>query len=126
LWIADARGGVICINSKGEQKLIKNESESKDVLDDRVVEDQPNGMPFDKDGNILIANFGKGCLETLDIHTGKRQVRLDNINGKPSGKVNFVLRDSKDRIYVTISTRHLDWDKAISPNVKDGYIILLD
>jgi gluconolactonase len=35
--------------------------------------------------------------ETVTLH--------DNIDGKPMGKVNFVLRDSKNRIWITISTR---------------------
>jgi sugar lactone lactonase YvrE len=40
--------------------------------------------------------------------------------------VNFVLRDRKNRIWLTISTRIKNWMKAISPNISDGYIALAD
>jgi hypothetical protein len=36
---------------------------------------------------------------------GSSRVRADSVDGEPIGKVNFVLRDSRDRIWVTISTR---------------------
>jgi sugar lactone lactonase YvrE len=42
------------------------------------------------------------------------------------GKVNFVLRDSKDRIWITVSTRVNPWDRAVNAALADGYIALLD
>jgi sugar lactone lactonase YvrE len=42
------------------------------------------------------------------------------------GKVNFVLRDSKDRLWITISTRVNPWSDAVTPGLADGYICLLD
>jgi gluconolactonase len=53
-------------------------------------------------------------------------VLYDRIDGEPIGKVNFVLRDSKNRIWLTISTRIKNWMKAVSPNIADGYIALAD
>ena len=44
----------------------------------------------------------------------------------PSARSIFVLRDSKDRIYLTISTKIKNWMSAMSPNVCDGYIALAD
>jgi sugar lactone lactonase YvrE len=38
------------------------------------------------------------------------------------GKVNFVLRDSKDRIWVTISTRIKNWMHALRTDLADGYL----
>jgi sugar lactone lactonase YvrE len=40
--------------------------------------------------------------------------------------VNFVLRDSKNRLWVTVSTRTKNWMSAMSPNVRDGFIALYD
>ncbi len=40
--------------------------------------------------------------------------------------MNFVLRDSKNRIWLTVSTRIKNWMKAISANISDGYIALAD
>ena len=54
------------------------------------------------------------------------RVLVDRIDGEPIGKVNFVLRDSKDRLWITVSTRIVNWMKAISPNIRDGFIALYD
>jgi hypothetical protein len=37
-----------------------------------------------------------------------------------------VLRDSRNRIWLTISTRIKNWMQAVSPNIADGYIALAD
>ena len=51
-----------------------------------------------------------------------RRVLADTIDGQPIGKVNFVLRDSKDRLWVTISTKFKNWMHALRTDLKDGYI----
>jgi sugar lactone lactonase YvrE len=85
----------------------------------------PNGLAFAKNGDLLISNFGTDRLERM-TRSGNTTVLLDQIDGKPIGKVNFVLRDSKDRIWITVSTRVNPWTAAISKSLADGYIVLLD
>ena len=46
----------------------------------------------------------------------------ESIDGEPIGKVNFVLRDSKDRIWITISTKIKNWMHALRRDLPDGYI----
>jgi hypothetical protein len=53
---------------------------------------------------------------------GLSRVLADTIDGEPIGKVNFVLRDSRDRIWITISTRIKNWMHALRTNLADGYI----
>src|SRR5712672_1697046 len=36
------------------------------------------------------------------------------------------MRDSRDRIWITVSTRVNPWDKALRSTLADGYILLLD
>ena len=57
---------------------------------------------------------------------GKTTVLYDEIDGEPIGKVNFVLRDTKERLWLTVSTRIKNWMEAISPNVSDGFIAMAD
>ena len=64
----------------------------------------PNGLAFADNGDIYISNFGSDCLEIM-TREGDTRVLIDAIDGQPIGKVNFVLRDSKDRIWLTISTK---------------------
>jgi gluconolactonase len=81
----------------------------------------PNGLAFARNGDFLIANFGTDCLEVM-TRDGKSRVLADTIDGQPIGKVNFVLRDSKDRLWVTVSTRIKNWMHALRTDLKDGYV----
>ncbi|MFZ0449411.1 MAG: SMP-30/gluconolactonase/LRE family protein [Desulfatiglandaceae bacterium] len=130
LWSADARGGVVRISPNGEQEIITQSfiSTFGDAIDEasRFTEGTlPNGLAFAENGDILISNFGTDVLEVM-TRDGTTSLLYDTIDGMPIGKVNFVLRDSKNRIWLTISTRTKNWMKTISPNISDGYIALAD
>jgi len=130
LFTADARGGVMEIRTDGTQSLIAQASERKfdlagDAASSLLTGTLPNGLAFDRDGNFLISNFGTDRLERMD-RTGATTVLADTIDGKPMGKVNFVLRDSKDRMWVTISTMVNPWSDAICQDLGDGYLVLFD
>ena len=81
----------------------------------------PNGLAFARNGDILISNFGTDCLEMM-TRDGDSRVLADTIDGEPIGKVNFVLRDSKDRIWITVSTRIKNWMHALRTDLADGYL----
>ena len=53
---------------------------------------------------------------------GSTTVLADTIEGEPIGKVNFVLRDSKGRIWITVSTRIKNWMHALRTDLPDGYV----
>jgi sugar lactone lactonase YvrE len=130
LWAADARGGVARISPDGAQEIITQSFDAtfREASDDasRFTEGTlPNGLAFAENGDILISNFGTDVLEVM-ARDGETRLLYDTIDGEPIGKVNFVLRDSKNRIWLTISTRIKNWMKAISPNISDGYIALAD
>jgi gluconolactonase len=130
LWSADARGGVVKILPGGSQKIVTQSfDESFSSVDDdarRFTEGTlPNGLAFAENGDILISNFGTDVLEVM-TRDGQTRLLYDSIDGKPIGKVNFVLRDRKNRIWLTISTRIKNWMTAISPKIADGYIALAD
>jgi sugar lactone lactonase YvrE len=126
LWAADARGGVIRIDPNEKQTVIQQKQLSSFANADSeanryLTGTLPNGLAFARNGDFLIANFGTDCLEVM-TRGGDSHVIADNIDGLPIGKVNFVLRDSKDRLWVTISTRIKNWMHALRTDLKDGYI----
>lgn len=130
LWSADARGGVVHIRPDGTQELISQTAsrgfvEAADEEARFVSGTLPNGLAFARNGDVLISNFGTDRLEVM-TRSGETRVLVDTIDGQAIGKVNFVLRDSKDRIWLTISTRTKNWMRAMSPNVRDGYVALYD
>jgi len=126
LWSADARGGVVRISPDGKQQIITQQrsghfqgvtSEATRYLEGTL----PNGLAFARNGDILISNFGTDCLELM-TRDGATKVLADSIDGEPIGKVNFVLRDSRDRIWITVSTRIKNWMHALRTDLPDGYI----
>lgn len=130
LWAADARGGVVHIRPDGSQSIITQKRtngidvSSSDVS--RFFEGTlPNGLAFAQNGDIYISNFGTDCLELMK-RTGETTVLFDTIDGKEIGKVNFVLRDTKDRLWITITTMKKNWIDALVPDLTDGYIARYD
>lgn len=130
LWAADARGGVMRIATDGSQQLIVQSADAHfdlaaDAAGSLLGGTLPNGLAFAANGDLLIANFGTDRLERM-TRSGKTRLLLDRIDGQPLGKVNFVLRDRQDRIWITISTLANPWSAAICSTLADGYIVLLD
>ena len=130
LWSADARGGLMRIDPDGRQTLVTlNHDRHWDLAardaDKLQSGTLPNGLAFASNGDFLIANFGTDRLERMS-RDGVITVLLDKIDGKPLGKVNFVLRDRQDRIWITVSTMVNPWSDAIRTGLPDGSLILLD
>jgi gluconolactonase len=126
LWSADARGGVMRISPGGAQQIVTQRSSQRfgkaDSEASRYLEGTlPNGLAFAQSGDFLISNFGTDCLELM-TPDGVTQVLADNIDGEPVGKVNFVLRDSRGRIWVTVSTKIKNWMHALRTDLADGYL----
>ena len=126
LWSADARGGVVRIDPTGRQEIITQRKsgffEGANSEASRYLEGTlPNGLAFARNGDFLISNFGTDCLEIM-CRDGTTRVIASSIDGAPVGKVNFVLRDSKDRVWVTVSTRVRNWMQALRVDLADGYL----
>ena len=135
LWSADARGGVMRIAPDGTQRFIGQRADERfesaaaatsDELEHKYTTGTlPNGLAFAANGDILISTFGTDCLEVM-TRDGATRTLVDRIDGQPIGKVNFVLRDSKDRVWITVSTRVNPWTTAASSRVRDGFIAVLE
>jgi len=130
LWSADARGGVMRIAPDGTQRFVGQRADDRfakaaDPHERFMKGTLPNGLAFTRSGDFIIANFGTDALELMD-REGRSRVLYDSIDGKPIGKVNFVLRDSRDRLWVTVSTRVNPWVEAVRPDLADGYLALAD
>ncbi len=135
LWSADARGGVMRLRHDGSQTFIGQRASerfgnaaaaSAGDLESKFTQGTlPNGLAFAANGDILISNFGTDLLEVM-TRDGSTRTLIDRIDGAPIGKVNFVLRDSMERIWITVSTRVNPWTTAAASRVRDGYIALVD
>lgn len=132
LWTADARGGAMRIALDGQQRLVVPSTvpgaEAPADFEARSVQSQgslPNGMAFLPGGEIVVANWG---TDSVEVMTWDGQVRrlFDRIDGKPLGKANFVLRDRRGRIWLTVTTQTKPWTDSINARASDGYVALID
>jgi gluconolactonase len=134
IWTADARGGVMKITPDGNQELLLSDYGKSVALDggksfeDRYIQSQgslPNGICFDKSGNFIIANWGTDQIELM-TKEGQITTLITEIDGKSLGKANFPLRDSKGRIWFTVTTRSNPWTDQLNTKACDGYIAMID
>lgn len=127
VWTADARG-VMRIAADGSQTLIRQTGVADRELNAESLVlggSLPNGIAFNREGQILIANFGTDAIELM-TRDGDTRTLYSQIDGQPLGKTNFVLTDSKGRIWFTVTTRQVPWTKSINEKTADGYVGLID
>jgi gluconolactonase len=130
LWSADARGGVMRIDPDGSQALVAQVVDSRFAesdSDDRYTMQGtlPNGLAFTPEGDFVIANFGTDAIELM-TRSGESRTLYTEIDGEPLGKTNFVLTDSRGRLWFTVTTRLQPWTRSINEHAPDGYVGLID
>ncbi len=115
----------------GQQTLITPSilrDETQESFEDRYVQAQgslPNGLCFAENGDFIIANWGTDSLQRM-TRDGKLHTLYTEIDGVPLGKTNFPLRDSKNRLWFTVTTRETPWSAQINTRTRDGYIGVID
>lgn len=118
IYSADWKGGVSCLRPDGTVELILAEKPDIDL--------KPNGIALCPDGSFLLANIGDdGGLYRLQ-RNGDLAAELTVVDGIQLPPSNFVMIDNKNRIWLTVSTRHRPRALAYRPDVADGFIVLLD
>lgn len=135
VWTADARGGVVKLDHQGLQAIVTpytgedlTNFEEMSSLESRYIQAKgslPNGLCFDQNGDFIIANWGTNHIEKM-TREGRMRTILTEIDGKPMGKTNFPLRDSKGRIWFSVTTRTEPWSDQINTRETDGYLALMD
>lgn len=119
IWCSDSRGGATKIAASGEQTLVLQQPA------EHFHGSAPNGLALDRSGAVVIANFGTDRVETMSP-SGTSSVLFDAVGGEWPGKVNFVLCDSRDRLWITISTMQRTSPPSLRPDVEDGRILLYE
>ena len=121
IFAADWRGGVSHLRPDGGQLLYLGASA------DLPEGPRPNGIALEPDGSFLFANLGThiGGVWRID-RTGQIRPVLTHVDGNVIPPSNFVTRDLRGRLWLTISTRlsprSLDYRRTAS----SGFIVLAD
>ena len=114
LYCSDGRGHLMHIAASGTQTKIPSSP---------LEGAEPNGFARLKDGRFVVADFSRQLVWIIDTD-GTPSILLDSIDGKPLGKVNFVLADKWDRLWITISSRKPDLVDAVNSD-GSAYVILI-
>ncbi|MFM8376112.1 MAG: SMP-30/gluconolactonase/LRE family protein [Phenylobacterium sp.] len=89
----------------------------------------PNGINMDREGRILIANFGiydreEGPLQRFDPATGLHETLVAAVGGRRLTSANYPVMDHDGNIWCANSTHAETWPQALDGRA-DGFIFVL-
>jgi sugar lactone lactonase YvrE len=88
---------------------------------------RPNGIALEPGGSFLVAHLGLADGGLFRLHAdGHVETIIDNIDGAPIPPCNFPLRDSRGRIWLTVSTRVAPRADDYRPSAASGFIALVE
>ena len=119
---SDWRGGVVRIHPRGSQTLFRGTAEpGQPIL-------HPNGIALEPDGSILIADLSEARAGVWRFHpsAGIEEPFLLDVDGEPLPPVNFVYRDRKGRVWITVSTTRTPRALDYRPTASSGFIVLVE
>ena len=118
VFVPEWPGGVTAVHPDGRTETWRATSTTMDL--------RPNGIALAADGSFLIANLGDdGGIWRLD-RSGLLTPVLLEVDGVPIPPANFVTIDEQDRIWISVSTRHVPRQQAWRADVADGFVVLID
>lgn len=118
VFVSDWRGGVTVIRADGTQHTW--------LARTRAVDLRPNGIAFAPDGSFLLANLGDDGGVWQLRQDGALLPFLTEVDGVPLPPANFVTVDRSGRTWISVSTRQRPRQRAWRPDVRDGFVVLVD
>ena len=118
VFVPDWRGGVTRIAPDGSQQTWLARAPA--------IELRPNGIALTRDGSFLLANLADSGGVWRLRRDGELEPFLTEIDGVPLPPVNFVVEDSQERTWISVSTRKVPRQQAWRPDVADGFVVLVD
>ena len=88
---------------------------------------RPNGIALEHGGTILLAHMGdtKGGIYRMRI-SGEIEQVVTTVESKPMPPANFVVQDSKQRIWITVSTRKTPRATDYRAGANSGFIAVAE
>ena len=123
IWVSHALpgggGGVARLDEAGvPHPLIARGDAPLDLM--------PNGWSMEPGGSFLLANLADSGGVWRLAANGECAPVLMEIDGHALPPVNFVHRDERGRLWVSVSTWRVPRDRAFHRDVADGFVILVD
>jgi gluconolactonase len=121
VYFSDITFTTLCKDASGKFAQAGNiwqyDPKTKQATIFRSPSGMSNGMKFDAEGNLIIAegaDFGGRRLTKTDMKTGKSYILSGLFNGQPYNALNDLTIDEKGRIYFT-DPRYLGWEPMNQP-----------
>lgn len=112
IFISDLPGGIMQISPDGSRTRLGN------------IAGVPNGIAMDADRNLIVTDIENGRLWKI-ARDRTQELILASVDGSPLGALNFVMVDSTNAIWASVSTRTSPRSLALADPRPDGYIIRL-
>ncbi len=120
VYAADWRGGVLKIAADGSQTLFTGLAPDGKGL-------KPNGIALRADGSFLIADLSPESGGVFHLQrNGQFRPLLEQVDGVDLPPTNYVLEDSRGRVWVTVSTRKKPRALGYRQDTADGFIVMMD
>jgi sugar lactone lactonase YvrE len=88
---------------------------------------EPNGFAIASNGDAIVANFGYGVLQRVDLGSGLITILADGeVDGRSIRWINFALVDSTGAIWASVSTQRDDLMDTIVSGAADGFLCRFD
>lgn len=112
-------GGVAIVSPRGQVRRLQARSAPRPM--------RPNGIALEPDGSFLLADLGEreGGVFRLALD-GTVEPLVESVDGRPLPPTNFVHRDARSRLWITVSTTRTPRHLGYRPDVADGFILLAD
>jgi gluconolactonase len=121
VYFSDITFSALCKDPSGKYpqagNIWKYDPKTKQASIFRSPSGMSNGMKFDAEGNLIIAegaDYGGRRLTKTDMKTGKSYILTGLYDGRPYNALNDLTIDEKGRIYFT-DPRYLGWEAIMQP-----------
>ncbi len=114
-------------SDSGGISLIDVEGETRHIHSRYDFPLRPNGIALENGGTVLLAHLGdtKGGIYRLHAD-GRTEPVVTTVAGDPMPPANFVVKDSQDRIWITVSTRLTPRAADYRLSAKTGFIAVAE
>lgn len=124
------RSGVLLVpnwSGNGGISLIGPEGSTRHLISrfDKAL--RPNGIALEEAGSVLLAHLGDedGGIYRL-FPDGSVEAVVLTADGAPMPPANFVVKDSRDRLWITVSTRLTPRSADYRANASSGFIAVAE
>jgi len=111
----------------GGVSLISGDQRTHHLLSNGPEPLRPNGIALENGGTVLLAHMGetRGSIYRL-FADGNTEPVVTTVNSEPMPPANFVVVDSDNRLWITVSTRKTPRASDYRANANSGFIAVAE